>query len=91
MCPHETNSIRYLGVCVSNDSKDNACVRINAALRAFFVLKRTGVFTKVIDTKAMSYIFNTAIRPVFLYRLQNVDINSMSFVQLEELQGKLVK
>ena len=43
------------------------------------------------DFRVISYVWNTAIRPVLLYGLSSVDINKSYMCELEKIQARLVK
>ena len=90
-CLQETNSITYLGVCLSNNNKTHGEARIKATRRAFFALKSSGVFSKGTNTETVIYMFNSAIRPVLLYGLHSVYQSKKSFEEIEKIQGKLLK
>ena len=90
-CLQEKDSIKYLGVCLSNNPKEHANARISATRRAFFALKSAGVFAKGVKTETMAYLFKTTIRPVLLYGLQSVGNTKKSWEEIEKLQGKLLK
>lgn len=90
-CLNETDSIMYLGICLSNNNKAHSNARIKATRRAFYALQSAGVFLKGIKPETLIHIFNTAIRPVLLYGLQSIYQNNASVIEIEKLQAKLLK
>lgn len=59
----EANVIKHLGVYLSGNNTDH----MDARVKAFFELKCTGVFSKDTSSDVITYIFNTALRPILLY------------------------
>ena len=90
-CLREVDNLMYLGVCLSSDGSAHIKSRINAARRAFFALKSTGAFSNGSNAESISYIFNTAIRPVLLYGNQCIAKNKKSIEEIEKMQSKLLK
>ena len=88
----ETDSIKYLGVTLSYRKPYlHIQERISACRRAFYSLQGAGLGNTVTDARAVSYIWNTAIRPVLLYGLNCTHINRGYMSQLEKTQARLFK
>ena len=83
-CLREVDNLMYLGVCLSNDKNAHTKSRINATRRAFFAMKSTGVFSNGSEATSISYMFNTAIRPVLLYGNQCISQSKKSIKDIKK-------
>lgn len=64
----ESERVKYLGVTLfSSESNENVKYRIEACRRAFSTLKGTGFNNANADSDIISFICNSAIRPVLNY------------------------
>jgi hypothetical protein len=79
--------VRYLGVTLSyNKPHLHVENRTNACRRAFYALQGAGFNNKSTDVNVISYVWNTAIRPVLMYGLPSVFINRSRLHDLEKTQ-----
>ena len=87
----EANTIKYLGVHLSGNNKEHMDARVKATRAAFFALKSAGVFSKDTSSNVITYIFNTALRPVLLYGHESIFQHKNALDKAEKLQSKLIK
>ena len=66
----ETDSIRYLGVMLSNNDSKHCEERVNATRRAYYALQNVGMCSRGVKPDTVVHIYNTAIRPVLMYGFQ---------------------
>ena len=88
----ETDSIRYLGVMLSNNDSKHCEERVNATRRAYYALQNVGMCSRgVKQPDTVVHVYNTAIRPVLMYGQQCIFSNKTAIDRAEKLQAKLLK
>ena len=87
----ETDSIRYLGVMLSNNDSKHCEERVNATRRAYYALQNVGMCSRGVKPDTVVHIYNTAIRPVLMYGQQCIFSNKTAIDRAEKLQAKLLK
>ena len=87
----ETSEIKHLGVILANDNRRHCESRIQSARRAFYSLQGAGLCVNGGNPSTISYIYNTAIRPVLTYGLECIYQCDTVVKKAEVLQSKLLK
>ena len=85
------DSIKYLGVVLSNDPTAHAVHRIEASKKAFYALQGAGLHARGLAPTTMSYLWRTAIRPILLYGSHCVHLRQSSLESMQKTQGALIK
>jgi hypothetical protein len=84
--------VKYLGVTLSS-SKSNEHVdsRIEASRRAFYALQGAGFTNTNANSGVISYVWNSAIRPVLTYGINCMHVSKKYLCNMEKAQARLLK
>ena len=85
--------IKYLGVHLDNklNSLNHFQAKKKSALMKMRKLKKCGYDSKVLNTEVKTNQFETCIRPVLSYGLENISMNKSSIKELQTLESMIIK
>ena len=85
------DSMKYLGVVLSNRTDSHSSQRLKAARGAFYTLQGAGLCVDGVQSEAMTRIYKQAVQPVLLYGMNCVFQNKKSIQSLDTAQGNFLK
>ena len=90
---NQVPSMKYLGVHISDDDKNKAHIdkRKKAAITALARLNRLGFTSQNIHPNMKGHLYNTYIRPVLYYGLENYHLNKYEKNALKRIEGNIIK
>ena len=90
---HESSKVKYLGVTLSStNTNEHVRNRIESCRKAFYALQGVGHgLNGKTNPEVLSYVWNSAIRPILTYGISCVKISKSSMNDMEKLQSRLLK
>ena len=85
------NEIDYLGAVLSNNCQNHVNRRIRKCRQAFYSLQGAGMCNNGVKPDVISYLWQTALQSIMLYSDECFDMRNTLLLDLEKLQGKLIK
>ena len=85
--------MKYLGVIISEDDKnlEHILKQKKAAFRALARLKVLGIISGIVQPNMKGHLYNTYIRPVLFYGLENFNLNLSERLTIKRIEGNIVK
>ncbi len=86
------DSVKYLGVVLSNRTDSHSSQRLKAARGAFYTLQGAGLCVDGVQSESMTRIYKQAVQPVLLYGMNCVFENKKSYTFVRHsAQGNFLK
>ncbi|RNA40614.1 RNA-directed DNA polymerase from mobile element jockey-like [Brachionus plicatilis] len=87
------SKMKYLGMILTDDDKNAAHIDKckKSALKALNRLRDLSLLTNESHPNMKGHLFNTYIRPVLLYGLENLSLNKLEKLKLKRIEGNIVK
>jgi hypothetical protein len=89
----QVESVKYLGVIVSDDDKNTLHIKKQkkAAYSSLAKLRVLGFISEVMHPSMKGHLYNTYIRPVLYYGLENFNLNATEKLTIKRIEGNIIK
>lgn len=86
-------NMKYLGVEISDDDKNKQHLdkRNKSAIIALAKIKKIGLASTNIHPMTKGHLYNTHIRPILYYGIENIYLNKTEKNKIKRIEGNLIK